>query len=238
MRSDMWKVIVERPRLGRGYADALGRRAQKLLPRDHDGEQLDVIERFPRSKSLNENLAPLQRYLARQVGRPWDKVYSEMRAQISFENAVQKHVLAHVDQFIELRPQIVNGVVYHEDGRPLGGRRRADALYVDPKSGIIQKLRVRRHTQTKARDDFASLGTNACLLCLDGVWWHITLATVPSARALGSIIDVVTKCAPPFAHWSPPNAWHRYGAPNLYAIAKRQASKRELREHRRAGRIR
>ena len=28
-------------------------------------------------KSLNENLAPLRRYLVRQVDRPWNKVWSE-----------------------------------------------------------------------------------------------------------------------------------------------------------------
>ena len=27
-------------------------------------------------KVLNENLAPLRRYLEAQVGRPWDKIYS------------------------------------------------------------------------------------------------------------------------------------------------------------------
>lgn len=30
------------------------------------------------SKVLNENLTPLRRYLERQVGRPWNKVYSEI----------------------------------------------------------------------------------------------------------------------------------------------------------------
>lgn len=242
MRSDMWKVIVERPRLGRGYASTLRRRASKLLPRDHEGEHLDVIERFQRTKSLNENLAPLQRYLARQVGRPWDKVYSEMRAQISFDNVVQKHVLEHLHQLIELRPQIVDGVVYREDGWPLTQRRHGGGLYVDPKSGLIMRPRVRRRAaSTKKRDDFASLGSSACLLRIDGAWWHITLAPTPAPRyhsPEARVIDVVTKRAPDYAWWAPPHAWHRYGALNVYAMAKRQASKRELREHRRAGRIR
>lgn len=241
MRSDMWKVIVERPRLGRGYASALGRRGAKLLPRDPDGDDLDVIERLPRTKSLNENLAPLQRYLERQVGRPWDKVYAEMRAEISFDNVVQKHVLEHLHQLIELRPQIVDGVVYREDGWPLGARRRGGALYVDPKSGLIQKPRPARKAPAARRDDFASLGPGACLLRVDGTWWHVTLAATPPPNFLfpvARVIDVVTKRAPDYSFWTHPNTWHRYGAPNVYAAAKRQASKRELRAHRRAGRIR
>jgi hypothetical protein len=244
MRSDMWKVIVERPRLGRGYAASLSNRARKLLPHDHDGDTLDVIDRSvrtQRSKSLNENLAPLRRYLERQVGRPWDKVYGEMRAHISFDNVVQKHVFEHLEQMIELRPQIVDGVLYTESGWPLVSRRRI-ALYVDPRTGIIRKPRPRDRADKNARrDDLASLGSNACLLKVDGVWWHVTLAATPARRFSAPhvrVIDVVTKRAPDYTYWSPPGAWHRYGAPNVYAVAKRQASKRELREHRRAGRIR
>lgn len=244
MRSDMWKVIVERPRLGRVHADACGRRAQKLLPHDHEGEALDVIERSfraRRTKSLNENLAPLRRYLHRQLGRPWDKVYAEMRAEISFDNVVQKHVLAHLQQLIELRPQVVDGVVYREDGWPLD-QRRGGALYVDPRTGIIRKPRARsRANRNLRRDDFASRGTNACLLRVDGVWFHVTLAPVPAPRFRAPrvrVTDVVTKRAPDYTWWTRPNSWHRYGDPNVYAIAKRQLSKRELREHRRAGQIR
>lgn len=135
MRADMWKVIVERPRLGRREANARGRR-----PRVKHRAALDDaprFERFRRTKSLNENLAPLRRFLERQIGRPWDKVYSEMRAQISFDNVVQKHVLAHLDEFIWRHVRVVDGEVI-----PLQRHfRRKSGLYVDPNTGLIRRWR-------------------------------------------------------------------------------------------------
>ena len=77
MRSDMAKVIVERPRIP-AFKSRKGRR-QAL-------EDLPVQEGMRRAralrgdlKELNENLKPLRRYLERQVGRRWDKVYSRDR---------------------------------------------------------------------------------------------------------------------------------------------------------------
>src|SRR5438309_9686382 len=37
--------------------------------------------RRPGEKWLNENLAPLRRYLESNVGRPWSKVYAEIRSE-------------------------------------------------------------------------------------------------------------------------------------------------------------
>ena len=47
-------------------------------------------------KLLNENLAPLRRYLERQVGRPWDKVYSEIAEGLRVASTVQRHVRDHL----------------------------------------------------------------------------------------------------------------------------------------------
>jgi hypothetical protein len=33
-------------------------------------------------KQMNESLGPLRRYLERQVGRPWNKVYAENNADM------------------------------------------------------------------------------------------------------------------------------------------------------------
>src|SRR5438270_13646859 len=97
MRADMAKVIVERPRHGsrmrkhKGQARRWGRTPLDEYPR-HDR----MIGKIVHTKSLNEHLGPLRRYLARQVGRPWDKVFSEICANISLDSAVQVHVRDHV----------------------------------------------------------------------------------------------------------------------------------------------
>ena len=78
MREDMFKVIVERPRWGSRHAARSKLRYDKVPDRKHATGRRMVLESEGWTKCLNENLAPLKRYLSKQVGRPWDKVYSEI----------------------------------------------------------------------------------------------------------------------------------------------------------------
>ena len=76
MRDDMAQVIVERPRL-RGGSTRKGRTTDwDAMPSREGMRRPHVLRGDP--KSLNENLSPLRRYLERQVGRPWDKVYPKL----------------------------------------------------------------------------------------------------------------------------------------------------------------
>lgn len=143
MRKDMNKVIVERPRCGW--------RTRKLnrMKIKQDGENQPSrigIRRQrdtngTRTKGLNENLAPLKRYLGKQVGRPWNKVYSELRENISPKNTVQMHILEHVYDFVA-RPAI------GKDGNWLWPRHfiwrsgpRKGQLYIHPRDGLLKRLK-------------------------------------------------------------------------------------------------
>jgi len=77
MRKDMYKVIVERPRRGK-ERDSLACQ----LRGDLDGPPRLGMRAGYGYRELNENLAPLRRYLHTQVGRPWGKVFSEICARI------------------------------------------------------------------------------------------------------------------------------------------------------------
>src|SRR5690606_3338863 len=117
MRKDMSKVIVERPRLGRSRAGLRPGRTRVVV--DDEGEPLRTSKgpvREPRAKtqktkSLNENLNPLRRYCAANVGRPWDKVYSEISAHLKPTSTVQQHVRDHLDDFVAVKTRMKGGVV-------------------------------------------------------------------------------------------------------------------------------
>ena len=95
MRIDMYKVIVERPRHQKGnYSLAARWRNDLEGPR-----QLGMRAGYG-GPYLNENLNPLRRFLLAQVGRPWNKVYSEISAGIDRRNTVQQHIFAHLDDMI------------------------------------------------------------------------------------------------------------------------------------------
>lgn len=151
MRSDMYEVLIERPRGGAGW----GRKWQKPNwrcldqddgPRDGGPTRQRMKPRCP-SKWLSENLQPMVRFLRSRVGRPWDQVYSEMCAHIAVRSAVQKHVLDHVRQYVERNPIFIDGVPHEPCAA--GGRYRTvsgyhEGFYVCPQTGLLLAARSKR----------------------------------------------------------------------------------------------
>src|SRR5476649_123720 len=133
MRPDMFKVIVERPRLR-------SRGPSALKARDDDETKVPM-GRGRGTKELNENLAPLERFLRRNVGRPWNNVFSEIRAGLSLRSAVQKHVRDHLQLMVDLHVFERNGELWtfsHGEQRLEPGYR--DELYVCNRTGLLRVL--------------------------------------------------------------------------------------------------
>ena len=108
MRPDMVKVIVERERAGSIRNYHFARNKKKFAPKDleeavtHEGMTRRHRYFWGNSKSINENLSPLKGFLRSRVGKPWNKVYSELNEFVNPRNAVQKHIRQHVDSYVEL----------------------------------------------------------------------------------------------------------------------------------------
>ena len=79
MRSDIAKVVFERPKGGRTWASKTPRAAAVML--DPAGEQVDERSNHIRRKQQKRamtNWGPLEHFLDCRVGRPWDQVWSEV----------------------------------------------------------------------------------------------------------------------------------------------------------------
>src|SRR5947209_44663 len=150
MRADMAKVIVERPRKKggsfhkpKGYQRRL-RRFGEEGPPCREG----IKARWQnQTKSLNEHLGPLRRYLDSQVGRPWDKVFSEICAHIDRSSAVQDHVRDHVAQYVCVHTLLIDGVPCHGEGgraygKPLHEMHRWRPWYVCPRTGLLRRVKA------------------------------------------------------------------------------------------------
>ncbi|MBI1360983.1 MAG: hypothetical protein GC155_11955 [Alphaproteobacteria bacterium] len=191
MRKDMSKVIVERPRLGGGVR----RKGRTEALTDDEGEALR--QRVPkkkqtRTKSLNENLAPLRRYLESQAGRPWNKVRSDISKHLRPTSTVQQHVIDHIGDFVALNTAMVDGkVIARDDIR--GNTQVEDSwyrLYVHPKSGLLLKNEARktfRRRRMEAIDTPASrrraLGPlRQAHRFGDGAWWDVVLERQPERK--------------------------------------------------------
>src|SRR5262249_35007351 len=107
MREDMARVIVERPRVKSRNARKGRQQALEDLPSQEGMRRLHELRGD--SKSLNENLAPLRRYVERQVGRPWDKVYAEIADRLRVRSTVQQHLRDHLADFVAIKPRRVSG---------------------------------------------------------------------------------------------------------------------------------
>ena len=240
MRPDMYKVIVERPRRGKRMRPVAIRFRNDLDGPTHLGMRTAYDYR-----ELNENLQPLRRYLHAQVGRPWNKVFSEICVAIDRRNTVQHHIHQHIDQFIATRVGVRDGrLIDFTNGRclPLDGWNHQE-LYVDPRSGLVcltkacsnlQRDRAERrrgHEMTVAMRRRV-LDDRTLLLNLQGIWFRVEIVALPTAIANGrseARFDVVLGR---FTAFRPAvdggHRRHLYGSETHYAVSKRQCSKREL----------
>ncbi|MGH8049434.1 MAG: hypothetical protein ACREPB_02105, partial [Arenimonas sp.] len=256
MREDMYKVIVERPRHGR-Y-----RKSEYPCPQDleespsHEG----LKKRHRYRKSLNENLNPLKRFLAKQVNRPWDKVFSELCQNIDRRNTVQQHIHQHIDDFVARELITIDGelcTMEYWGPSPLSGRGQSK-LYVDPDTGILRKNIFRESTRAeeklnalaeekKRNSKRRALDKRHQLLQLSGLWYFVTVDTVPvkpdketivRLKNLGLLpMDVIRKqpawdcqchCCGYYYRRKECSNQQLFGNCQLYASAKRQLNSREL----------
>src|SRR5712691_4295248 len=183
MREDMSHIIVERPRLGGGRTRKGRARPLEDLPKQ-EGIQRPHL-RSGDWKMLNENLSPLRRYLERQVGRPWNKVYSEISRHLRADSTVQQHVRDHLRDFVAVKPRRQSGALYCTQG----GKERRDRLwyqplYVDPRDGLLKRTdrlpeaKTARRARKRAPEapDRIALAGDRELRRIDGLWYEVTLA--------------------------------------------------------------
>jgi hypothetical protein len=233
MRWDMFKVIVERPRvLGwkhkRGRAEQQARQDPELAPLRASCAR----GRQRNHKHLNENLAPLRRYVMSQIGRPWDKVNAEICEHLRLASAVQLHVLQHLDDFVVKAVDVVDGRPLHRaDHRPVVGSRWRAMAWVCPRSGILRRSPGRVVAAAPPAGDRVDLADGDQLQRIGGVWYRVVLAPTTSVRGERTRrFDVVLR-----EPLEGSDSWllrgrleAQYGRPDVYAAQKIQLGKRAL----------
>ncbi len=229
MRSDMFKVIVNRPRVGVRNAPRVKLRLDPLPDRSFAGMRRMAAHQNRSTKYLNENLAPLQRYLWKQRGRPWNKVYGEISATLDGRSTVKQHVRDHLDDLIVTKVTVGRG------GRWYGLRHRggpaplevcSQRLYVDPRDGIIKetgKYRRKRGLPEVLRwgrpapspvTDRVVLSDEVELRLIDGIWYRVHFDERPEQGPEAKVFDLLTR--------------ERVWPGRCHAVMKRQLSRVEL----------
>lgn len=183
MRKDMSKVIVERPRKGGNKSNLKRtRRSYKSNP-DQDSptkESMKQAHKEPRGwddlKELNENLAPLHRFLQKNAGRKWDDVYSEICEHININSDVQYHILQHIEWDVQKNIVIRNKIPYTTRW---GNEVEVFGSYIDPK-GYLRYRQYISHKWNNREKKILWLDEKklTCFYKHKDIWYILTLKNV------------------------------------------------------------
>lgn len=151
MRKDLNKVLCEHER-HRSWDNFSNYRHKKVYAVGA-GEEMENLpgresmkERFNagwNNKEFGENLTPLWGFVRKNVGRPWDKVFSELCKTFNMSSVINQHILQHLDGFVEQECFEEDGVVYVRSSRgghasPLSTNWTTE-YFVHPRTGILLK---------------------------------------------------------------------------------------------------
>lgn len=209
MRSDMSKIVTEKPR--RGHGERSKKHGRRLTrdeviaehdaivvgsadddaawgPPTHVAAQRAKMSRHGQygwgAKEFTDVLNPLRRYLRKQVGRPWDKIYSEMNRSLDKRTTAGQHIWDHVLMEVETHTHLGpdGKTVYpaprwrwldEQNRTPVGG------LYVHPRTrllcsapGYYEVARKRRAREKAAQPVTAiKIDDTRRLEVIEGIWY-------------------------------------------------------------------
>jgi hypothetical protein len=229
----MSKVITERPRAGGGSRTPKGER--KRLQRDPECMPFREStargrKPWPMQKMQTDVLAPLRRFLERNAGRPWDKVYSEIRERIHSRSQVQLHVLDHVRQEVATNV-FLRGKIPYEPHSPSWHR---PPFYVHPVTGLLLKCPPSGNPWRRPRPEpprRVEIGPDRQVHVVAGIWYEAHLAPIPADRIVEDPGGAGQRCKVRDAFLresgSPEDFMRKYGG-RRYALSKRQLGKKEI----------
>ncbi len=263
MRSDMAKVVTERPR--RGHAEPSVKTALHLRGKDvpladvekfdEDGSWTDTVvddgadfgpsrikasrmgqcrhrvggdkrrffimgrKAFDCHKDFSDLLGPLKKYLRKQVGRPWDKVYSELSETLDKRSLSGIHIWGHVRDEVATNCYVgVSGKIW--EITRYGSVFEASGLFVHPRTRLLtyKPKPSYRGGGRKPDADVVKLTDARELKKVDGIWYDVTYITVKTRLPGG---------------WTEPYHWYREARDKTERLqdSKRQLSRRELKTH-------
>lgn len=213
MRSDMSRVVIERPRV-HGYDDSNERRfelfdhlrqqqGRAYFELDHDLlDQTTSRRSMSRgrwgTKHLTDLLGPLVGYLRKNVGRPWDKVNSDIHEHLKMTSMAQGHILDHIDHMVEKNVQLIReGKMewpYDSEGREIyvwnDKHRTHHGFYVCPKSGLLKLSPIKSYKQQPRKPAIVKIGKRMFKEDKD-IWFELILSKLPERKYNKSLADVL-----------------------------------------------
>lgn len=188
MRSDLAQLLVEHPRHNAGEYYRVHRRKANRDPEEastKEGMRRLYVER----KQFGEYFAPVKGFLRKNVGRPWDRVFSELSASLSGGGAVIDHVKLHVlRDFVILQPRWCDGVACYPPHSFAGFRARPmpitqqfnGGFYVD-RQGVLRQARPEPRKRHKRKASGIAIDEQSSYYKINEVWYRVWFRGLPPA---------------------------------------------------------
>ena len=242
MRSDFQKLLCECYKEGRAWASSSSSVRQHLKRMDADEETRTSTTINPsklrkQEKGFGENLAPLKRFINKQIGRPWNKVYSEICQHNSKAGAVGLHIFQHLFAYIETNTEkYEHGRIYTKAGDTTHWNWARyeishGTLYVDPNDNIIKRYKKnKKQPQPKTETKSINVDADTSIENIDGIWYRITWSATPRAQRLHQ-----TRHGQRMRYQAVYCLWQKktvsYSEAKSYASGKQQLNQRELKQY-------
>ena len=177
MKHDMHRVIIEPGRRG---SCAKSRKWSAKVTEDYDGPTRVSSGRrqYPDFKTQSDRLGPLERFVRRQAGRPWNKAYSEICKAVP-KGMHRDHVDSHLRHIVAIRCFYVERELWVTSGilsRPTRIAAWHTGLYVEPRTGILRDARRKKKRQhAPVRPMPKAFWTDSTHQCrrIRGVWYEL-----------------------------------------------------------------
>jgi hypothetical protein len=202
MRADMHKVVVERERGGKRGNRKWGMRIAFVPDGDYDEQPKFVSSARRRQYGYNykwftDVLGPLEGFLRSNLGRPWDKVFSELRQGLDVRKVTGRHIFDHLKFMVETDCRIAaDRKVY---ARPRG--REVTGFYVHPRSGLLSfvpgpSARERKKRRLLRQEiDEIRFDDRRSFKLIGGQWYFVVyeIIDVPRLASALTMWDVVER---------------------------------------------
>jgi len=198
-----------------------------------------IGKRWRAGRGLKRDL--LGRYRLRQVGRPWNDVLSDMRAQLRDTDIAEAHWPHLVMDWVAIET-VADEVVFSSwrgPNTPLSDEY-APKFYVDPISGrlhrntqiVTGRMKQKRLAAAKAAELATRMRplspTRQLHLLADGKWWEVELTELEGTQIIGrvQVHDVVLS-----AGLATLPREVLYARRHVFASAKRPLSSKEIKQY-------
>jgi hypothetical protein len=258
MRSDMSRIVHDSYRYGGGLVTKPGRGPRNIEDvAVREGIRTPHKDGWGRSmKEQRLHASPLRRFLEKQVGRPWNEVFSELSRTFDSRSPINRSVLERFDNWVttkhlyEENGQVMEAAPYMREPSPVTG------LYVHPRTGLLLRSTAKSWKQIYREQSAARQAKEAAnervvsktkkLLKVDGLWFMVEFAPVMPPREMvicqytnregktvqHTQVDPESICRDVLTGEEFTTRYISYHPKKTtYAKSKRQASRRELKQY-------